>query len=302
MEEIFIKGKDNEKIFLRIWNEVKNPKGIVQIFHGMVEHSERYDDFARFLNKKGYIVCADDHRGHGNTAESGGMLGYLGNNGFYNIVEDEYIITKMIKEKYKLPVYVFAHSFGSFIGQEYITKYSKEIQGIILSGSARQDGIDVKLGKAVATIQMKVIGGKKKAKLIDKLSFGSFNKQIQNPKSKFDWLTRDSKQVNKYANDEYCTFMPTIDFYYNLFNGLSNLYDINKLINIDKELPILVVAGDKDPVGKNGESVKELYNQYKNLNINKVSIRLYENARHEILNEINNEEVYKEIYEWISNI
>jgi alpha-beta hydrolase superfamily lysophospholipase len=298
--EFSIEGIDNKKIFIRVWDDISNIKGAIQIIHGMAEHSGRYDEFARFLNVNGYIVYADDHRGHGKTEKTKEELGYLGEDGFNKIVEDENIITNFIKNQYKdIPVHIFAHSFGSFIGQEYITRYSKNINGIILSGSAMQIGLDVKLGAVLTKFQRSFIDEKRQAKIIDRLSFGSFNKKVANPINKFAWLSRDESEVDKYIKDEYCGFISSINFYYTLFNGLNGLYKIDKLKNINKELPILVLSGDMDPVGKYGRSVKKLYNQYKNLGIEKVSIKLYEGARHELLNETNRDEVYEYIVKWI---
>ncbi|MEG0296957.1 MAG: alpha/beta hydrolase [Clostridium sp.] len=299
--EIFIKGLDNKEIFLRIWDYVEQPKAVVQIFHGMAEHSERYDDFAKYLNKQGYIVYSDDHRGHGKSKDKNGF-GHVGENGFNNIVEDENLITELIKREYKnIPVYIFAHSFGSFIGQEYITKYSKNIDGIILSGSAKQDGIEIKLAAVLAKIQRKLFNENEEARLIDKLSFGSFNKGIDNQRGKFDWLTRDTNEVDKYIEDENCGFISPINFYYNLFKGLNELYSIDKLNKISKVLPILILSGDRDPVGKYGKSVTRLYEQYRDLGVNNVSIKLYDDARHELLNEINKDEVYDYVGKWITS-
>lgn len=298
---IFIDGVDSNKVFLRIWDNVENPKGIVQVIHGMAEHSERYIDFAQYLNKEGYIVCADDHRGHGKSAKHEGEFGYLGENGFDKVVEEENIITEFMKKEYpKLPVNIFAHSFGSFVGQEYITRYSNNINSIVLSGSAKQDGLDIKLGYMVASMQRKLFDDKSKAKLIDKLSFGSFNKKVNNPQNKFAWLTRDEEEVEKYCKDELCGFISTINFYYNLFGGLKKLYNEEKLQNINKKLPILVLAGDKDPVGKYGKSILDLHKQYKDLGISKAEVKLFEDGRHELLNETNKFEVYEYVGEWLN--
>ncbi|MGL5151126.1 MAG: lysophospholipase [Clostridium sp.] len=300
--EMFLKASNGDDIYINIWEDVNNPKGIVQIFHGMVEHIGRYDEFAKFLNINGYVVVGDDHRGHGNTSSPEG-LGYLGHDGFNRIVQDEKEISDFIKGEYGgLPLYILGHSFGSFIAQEYLIRYSNEIDGIIFSGSAKQDGIDIKAGKLVACIQKMLFDDRKKARLIDKLAFGGYNKNIKNPKSKFDWLSRDEREVELYANDKFCAFVPSINFYYNLFNGLCKLYKEDRLKEIRKDIDILVMSGDKDPVGKNGKSVKRLYEQYKRLGIKNTSIKLYEEGRHEMLNELNKEEVYVFIEKWIDYI
>lgn len=299
-KEEFIKGKDGADIFLRVWDSVDKPIGVVQIIHGMAEHSARYDDFARFLNNRGYVVYADDHRGHGLSLGKEKTLGYIGENGFNNIVEDEKIISEIIRTKYNdLPLYIFAHSFGSFIGQEYIIRYSNNIDGIILSGSAKQDGLDVKVGSILASIQNKLFNNKSEAKLIDKLSFGSYNKKVENQSTKFDWLSRDNNEVEKYIIDGLCGFISPINFYYYLFRGLKDLYKIDRLKNISKTLPILILSGNMDPVGKYGKSVERLYNQYRDLDIKDITLKLFEGGRHELLNEINKEEVFNYISNWL---
>lgn len=268
----------------------------------MEEHSGRYEQFARYLNNRGYIVYANDHRGHGKTETSKETLGYLGKDGFNKIVEDEYIITNLIKDNHKnIPIYVFAHSFGSFIGQEYITRYSNIINGIILSGSAKKSGLDVKFGRALTKIFITFADEKNPANVIEKLSFGRFNKMVKEPKSEFSWLTRDTKAVNKYMKDEKCGFPSSLNFYNNLFDGFSELYRTNKLESINIELPILILSGDMDPVGKYGKSAYNLYNQYSALGIKNVSIKLYKEARHELINEINKDEVYEFILKWMES-
>ncbi|HEY5586969.1 MAG TPA: alpha/beta fold hydrolase [Ruminiclostridium sp.] len=200
--------KDGYVISAYCWDKVENPRAVLQIFHGMAEHAGRYDRLAKYLNTQGIVVFGDDHRGHGKTSQLNGKLGVIGKNGFYNIVEDEYMITKMLKEKYPhIPIYILAHSFGSFIGQEYITKYGSQINGLILSGSAAQIGVEFKFAKILAAIQIKFFGEEKEAKLLDKLSFGSYNNKINNPVTEFDWLSYDAVEVKKYIDDEYCGFI-----------------------------------------------------------------------------------------------
>ncbi|WP_297636716.1 alpha/beta hydrolase [uncultured Clostridium sp.] len=296
----FIKGFNGKDIFLRTWNEVKNPKGVIQIIHGMIEHSGRYEDFARFLNANGYIVYADDHRGHGETALKHSEYGYLGENGFNHIVEDEFIITKLIKATYpNLPVYILGHSFGSFISQKYITKYSLHIDGVILSGSSKREGIDLKAGFILLNIQKVLFNRKKEAKLINKLTFLNYTKKIAAPKTSSDWLTADEAIVDKYIKDSHCQFVPTIDFYCTFFHNLLNLYKADNLKTLRKDLPIFIISGDKDPVGNYGKGTSNLHSFYNELGMQNVTLKLYENGRHEILNEINRKDVYNDIYNFL---
>ena len=292
-------AKDGQKINVYCWEEVEKPRAVMQIFHGMAEHAARYDRFAKCLNSHGIVAFADDHRGHGITGTTNGNLGSLGKDGFNKVVEDENMITRMIKEKYpNLPVYVFAHSFGSFVGQEYITRYGNNIEGIILCGSAAQVGIKFIAAKTMATIYKLIFGAEKEANFLHHLSFGSYNKRIA-PGDKTNWLSRDLDEVIKYDKDPYCGFTCSGDFYYYFFDGLTKLYKVDKLNSISKELPIYIIAGKEDPVGEYGRNVTKLYDIYWGLHIKDVEIKLYDEARHELLNEINRDEVTKDIINWI---
>lgn len=296
----YISSHDGQKIFLRIWNQVEKPKGAVQIIHGMAEHSARYEAFALFLNKQGYIVYADDHRGHGHSLTEEEIFGYIGEDGFQKIVKDEQLISELIKKKYpQLPLFIFAHSFGSFIGQEYIIQNSEKIDGMILSGSAKQNGLDVKMGRILATFQNTVFDNKKEAKLIDQLSFGSYNKKFKKQQPTSSWLTRDAKVVEQYEEDELSGFVSSINFYYELFHAFKSLYQTKRLEKIEKDLPLLIVSGDMDPVGKYGTAVQALYEQYVQLDLEHVTLKLFKDARHELVNELNNQEVFSYINDWL---
>ena len=247
------------------------------------------------------MVYSHDHRGQGKSSKSVEELGYIGRDGFNLTVFDAHLITKRIKEKHpNLPVYILAHSFGSFIGQDYITRFGNDIAGIILSGSAAQIGADIKAGVVLSSLQRLIFGEKKKGKLIDKMSFGSHNKGIDNPVSSFDWLSRDAKEVKKYCDDPLCGTVFTIGFYYYLFRGLTAMYSPDRLTNIPKKLPIYIMSGDKDPVSHYGETVKTLKEMYLQQGVMDVELKLYPGGRHELINESNRDEVFKNIAAWLN--
>lgn len=297
------KGRDGNNIHVYNWKIENETRGIVQIFHGMAEHGGRYEEFATFLNNKGYEVYADDHRGHGKSVISIDDLGFIGKDGFNGMVEDEKILTDLIKkENPRTPIFIFAHSMGSFLAQEFITKYGNEIDGVILSGSSGKFGLDVKLAAFLAKIQLSLLGDKTPAKLLDNLSFGNYNKKITNPITKFDWLSRDENEVYKYNKDKYCGTLFPLRFYYEFFTALAKLHRKEKLKKIPKNLPIYILAGSFDPVGNYGKNVKKLKRKYEEMGIKKVKMKLYAGARHEIINELNREEVYNDIYIWLDNI
>ncbi|MGM0508562.1 MAG: alpha/beta hydrolase [Fusobacteriota bacterium] len=296
-------GVDGKKLHINKWEPNKNPIGIIQIFHGMAEHGGRYKEFAEFLNKKGYIVYANDHRGHGKSVNNISKLGRIGKDGFNKMVQDERILNTIIRdENPDIPIIILGHSMGSFIAQEYIINYSNTIDGVILSGTTGKFGIDLIFGLIIAKIQIVFKDRYKQAKFLDKLTFGNNNAKIENPNTKFDWLSRDSKKVQEYIDDECCGSIFPIEFYYEFFKGLLRLKKISRMDEIAKELPIFIIGGKKDPVTSYGCGIRKLLRNYQKKGIKNIKMKLYEDGRHEMLNEINRLEVYEDIFEWLKDI
>ncbi len=291
------KSYDGTVLQCYVWDEVRKPKAVVQISHGMAEHARRYDNFATFLNKNGYIVFADDHRAHGMTStkqSTKGVKGYHKGDIYADTVKDQVEITKYLKEKYNLPVVYFGHSYGSFIGQGYLEQ-EQQCSGVVLCGSANMDGIVTKAGSMLANVFYKVCGGEKEGKFMDKLSFGGFNSAFKKEGIPFAWLSRDREQVKKYMLDEQCGYVMSIAFFKYMMNGLKNIYKDENLAKLKSETPIALFSGANDPVGHKGKLVTKLYDLYKERGVKNLSIKLYDDARHEILNEINNDEVYRDM-------
>jgi Lysophospholipase len=285
---------DKTVLVAYLWDDVKQPKGVVQIAHGMAEHARRYDDFAKYLNANGYIVFADDHRAHGNS-EKKSDIGYHAGDIFADTVKDEVEITKYLKDKYNLPIVYLGHSYGSFLGQAYI-QTPNDAKAYILTGSARQPSGIVGAGAAMAKMMCNLKGEKTDGKFMDKLSFGSYNKPFKKEGHNFAWLSRDVEQVKKYCYDEQCGYVMSNNFYRSFMNGLKTVYADKNLAKIDKSKPIAIFSGEDDPVGgKKAANVKKLFNMYKGAGVENVSIKIYPGARHEILNEINKKEVYADI-------
>lgn len=295
-------GKDGKCIYAYSWENTGQPKGVVQIFHGMSEHALRYEHFASFLNQNGFAVFADDHRGYGKTAGRVEKLGITGKDGFNMIVEDEYALSGIIREKYPdAPLFVLGHSFGSFVAQEYITRYGREISGVILSGSAYQKGIDITLGRQLASLQRMLFGEDRKGYLLSMLSFGTYNRKIPGAKHKFSWLSTDEEVVIKYEKDPFCGAVASIGFYYYMLHAFKELYSEKKFADIRPELPILILSGEEDPVGAYGKKVKKLYEQYMEHGLLNVQMKLYPGMRHEILNEVKKDEVYRDVLNWLND-
>lgn len=301
--EYKIKTTDNQEIHVYEWipEDKQNIKAIVQIAHGMAEHAERYDDFALFLNKHGYAVFANDHRGHGKTAGILENLGYFADNdGFRQVVNDTVALTDKINERFvNLPVFLFGHSMGSFIFRYYIVNNAAKVKGLILSGTAGHPGMLGSVGKLLTKVIMAFTGKKSQSPFMTKLSFGAFNNAFKPNRTEYDWLSRDNKQVDKYVNDLFCGTIFSIGFFSDLLDGVLYVNDQAQINKTSPELPIFLVAGDKDPVSENGKGVTEVYEKYKKAGVKDVEIKLYADARHEILNETNKEEVYNDILNWL---
>ena len=294
---------DGVTIFCKKWevDGQMSPKGIVQIAHGMAEHIERYDLFAKSLIHEGYIVYGNDHRGHGRTGENSNLIGFFAEeNGFERVVEDMLQLTKLIKEDYpNLPIFLFGHSMGSFLSRRYIQTHGGQLGGVILSGTGGDPGLIGKVGLGIAKLEMKRKGKKTKSPFMNKLTFGSYNKAFTPSRTEFDWLSRDKNEVNKYINDPLCGGVFTAGFFYDLVSGVAKVNKQSANQNIPKVLPMYLLAGDKDPVGNYSKGVIQAANMYKKLGIKDVTIKLYEDSRHEILNELNKEEVFQDIIKWL---
>lgn len=293
---------DTAKLNSYKWDDInRKPLGVVHIFHGMAEHVFRYDDFAKYLNCKGFIVYGHDHRGHGATVSDNGSPGFFDHDrGWDKVVEDCHYVTEHIKGEHEdLPIFVFAHSMGSFIARDYITRYGKELDGVILSGTGDVDNFSIKGGLTLAKLQRAVVGDKHASKLLDKLSFGSFNNAFKPTRTEFDWLSRDQEQVDKYINDDLCGGVFTAAFFSDFLYGIKGIKSEKKLKLIPKDLSLFVIAGDKDPVGHNGEDILRLVETYRQLDIADVAYKLYKDHRHEIVNEIDHDVVYEDVSNWL---
>ncbi|MGH4124083.1 MAG: lysophospholipase [Clostridium sp.] len=302
-ENFKIKDKGDLEIFVYKWLPDENikVKGVVQIAHGMAETAARYEGFARALTNDGFIVYANDHRGHGKTAGQVSKLGDLGEDGFNSMVENMHGLNERIREENNnLPMFLFGHSMGSFLTQRYICLYGGDLKGAIISGSCGKQGITVDIARLIAKREIKKIGRIGKSNKLDKLSFGNYNNSFKPNRTAFDWLSRDNKQVDKYIGDPFCGTVFTAGFFYDFLGGLKSIADPREIKNVPKNLPIYIFSGDKDPVGKNGKGVLKLVNTYKEHGMVDLTYKLYKDGRHEMLNEINKEEVIEDVIKWLN--
>ncbi|WP_099468725.1 alpha/beta hydrolase [Konateibacter massiliensis] len=297
------KAEDGIDVFVYNWNPDNGVKvkGVVQIAHGMAETAARYERFAEILTGNGYVVYANDHRGHGKTAGNLENLGYLAEkDGLEYLVKDMHQLSTIILNDHPtLPIFLFGHSMGSFASQRYIMLYGDELKGVILSGSNGSQALLHKIGFFVSKREVKKYGRKAKSDKMNQLSFGSYNKHFNPNRTEFDWLSRDNDEVDKYITDPYCGSVFTAGFFYD-FMKLFKIIDKEKNMElVPNNLPIYLFAGDKDPVGNYGKGVIKLFNAYRKHGIKDITMKLYSDGRHESLNEINREEVMADVVKWL---
>lgn len=298
------KGEEGLDIYTYKWEDenIKKTKAVIQIAHGMAETAQRYETFAKVLTENGYIVYINDHRGHGKTAKIIENVGHLAEKeGFRCLVEDMYTLTNIIKkENEDLPIYLFGHSMGSFASQRYIMDYGNNLSGLILCGSNGKQGIILNFAHMIINREIKKYGRRSRSNKINDLIFGG---EIirRNEKTKFDWLSRDKEQVEKYINDPFCGVVCSCGFFYDLVQGLKEIEDKENLKKVPLDIPIYIISRDKDPIGKNGKGVLRLRDRYIKLGVKDVTCKLYKDGRHELLNEINKEEVFEDIICWLNN-
>lgn len=301
-EEFTFDSRDGQsKIHAVCWIPEGKVICILQIVHGMAEYIERYEEMAQYFAGKGILVTGNDHLGHGKSVTEKGTYGYFCDQDPATVVvRDVHRLKKMTQEDYPgVPYVILGHSMGSFILRNYLFRYGTGIQGAIICGTGSQPAALVKFSKAFAVLQGLILGQKHVARLIDKLAFGNYNQRIADPKTAFDWLCRDEKVVDAYIKDSLCGFTFTVNGFRTLFTLLDRLNKEENLRHMPKELPVFFIAGDKDPVGNYGEGVKKAYESFVKIGMERLTLKLYPEDRHELLNELDKYQVFENLYPWI---
>lgn len=285
-----------------IWETEKEPIGVLQIVHGMAEYIDRYDNFAKYMTEQGFNVIGHDHLGHGHSVSDEHDYGFFAEeNGDKIIIEDMHSVTQYAREKWEeLPNFILGHSMGSFCLRQYLTKYSNDVFGAIIMGTGWIPSAAALLGKTIATNTCKSKGSHTVNPLLIKLTLEPYNKPFAPARTNCDWLSRDEKQVDLYVNDKLCGFDFTAGAYKDFFTILEKIAKNRQLIGMRKSLPILITSGSVDPVGGK-KACEKLNAQYKRCGIDDVTLKLWENDRHEILNELDKSYVYQYIYNWLKS-
>ncbi|MDD3831540.1 MAG: alpha/beta hydrolase [Clostridia bacterium] len=284
-----------KQLALYVWDKVEQPRMVLQLVHGMCEHSARYDDFARYLNNNGIIVVMVDQRGHG-LSTTPDSYGYEEGDMWTNNVNDQLELTDWAG-KYNLPIVVMGHSYGSFLTQRLIS-LSKTPIAFILSGSNYMKSPLFTLGAIIAKMACNK-DPKAPGITMANLSFKAYEKQIPGTNN---WLSRNEEVVARYNDDPACGYVASNNFYSTFMQGIKLLYTREAQASVDKDKPIYIFSGSCDPVGDNGVGPTKLLDYYKRIGCENVTLKIYQECRHEMLNEINNTQVYADVLSFLNNL
>lgn len=299
----FNSSTGKNKIHARMCVPDAEPRAIVQIIHGIAEYIGRYDEFMSFLADNGIIAVGTDHLGHGKSIESEEQTGFFAyDNGWDYVVRDEEVLRLAMHENYpELPIIVFGHSMGSFMTRTLLIRYPDAFNAAIISGTGNQGAALVNGGLFMGNLVTGLRGAHHYSKFLNNLAFGSYNKIYDNPKTEYDWLSRDEANVQKYIDDPLCGFIPSCSLFRDMMTGVKFITSKKNLTAMNKDMPVYFMSGDMDPVGECGKGVQKAYNNFLEAGMKDVSIKLYPGGRHEMLNEINKDEVYADILAWINS-
>jgi alpha-beta hydrolase superfamily lysophospholipase len=294
-----IKQKDGYVIKLVQFVCPAKPKASILILHGMAEHQKRYQSFAEYLAGQGYDVYCYDHRGHG-TDRKLSELGYFSpENGYQLVIEDAIAVSNYIEQNNRSnKFFLFGHSMGSIISRNVIQSYDK-YNGVILSGTTYPSKLTVRGGLFISLIIKKLKGPKHVSPFLNNLIFGGKKYTSLSSRTAYDWLSRSNPVVGAYIHDPYCGYTCTASFYHDLLKLIQGATRKKQIRLTRRELPLYIISGEKDPVGGYGREIHKFLSVLKKCEFSNVSSKLYPECRHELLNELNHEEVYLDVRQWL---
>ena len=302
-QDIWYDSKGAGQIHGFRWHPEGQPKAILQIVHGIAEFAERYDDFANYLTSLGYLVVAEDHMGHGQSINGDGIQGYF-HGGWFTAVEDTMQLMKDTMEVFPgVPYVLFGHSMGSFMARTILCKYPEcGISAAVICGTGWQPVFALPALIKVVDAICKKTGETMPNETLQKMIFGSYNQKVEHPRTDFDWLTRDKEIVDAYMAHPLCGFTASCGLLREMLKGMHYIEQTANLVNMRKDLPVFFIAGGDDPVGSYGRGIRQCVEAFRKAGMTDVSVKIYPLGRHEILNEINKNEVYGDVVHWVEKI
>jgi alpha-beta hydrolase superfamily lysophospholipase len=278
------------------------PRAVMQIVHGIYEYMDRYDDFATFLSQYGIIVVGCDLPGHGHTAKGRFELGQFAEENGWRAVSSA---LNELAESFKkacpnVPFYLFGHSMGSFLVRTMLIQYPNLSEGAILSGTGHPPDRLLGFGRLIIRLAVRFLGPNARSKYIQRLVMGSYNRQFAPNRTSADWLSRDEEMVDRFCADSLTSFLPTVSLFRDLTDGLSYIRNPDKLTTMKKNLPLYFFSGEQDPVGENGSGIHRAVQSLEQVGCHNIQVKLYPEGRHEMLNEINRQEVFGDVLTWLN--
>jgi alpha-beta hydrolase superfamily lysophospholipase len=299
-----IRADDGVDLFVYRWLPEGAPKAVVQISHGLAEHAARYEPFAKALTEAGYAVYAGDHRGHGKTAARDEDLGYFADElGWEKAVADLERLSRRAREEHPgRPVVLFGHSMGSLLAQNYLFRFPDAVDAAVLSGTSGRVGLLAAVGQLASLVERRRVGPRGRSRLLHEMSFGQYNRRFKPLRTSMDWLSRDATVVDAYLADPQCGFVATTQLWSDLLRGIRLIEDPRNQAKVKKDLPIYIFSGELDPVGQDTKSVRQLLGAYGKAGLTHVEHRFYAGGRHEMLNEINRDDVIHDVIAWLDRV
>lgn len=290
------------KIHAVEWLPEGEPRAVVQIVHGVAEYALRYDPLARYLTEHGFLVCGEDHLGHGLTADDG-KFGYFGpRNGWDFVARDVRKLRKLEGEKHTgIPYVMLGHSMGSFLTRTYLIRWPGTVDAAVLSGTGQEAAPLVALGRGMSGMIGSLRGRDYVSDLVYDMSMGSYNKPFRPNQTTGDWLSRDMERVKAFRDDPLCSFRPTVTMFRDMLGGIQFIGRKKNLEKMDKNTPVYFLSGDHDPVGSMGKGVEKVARMFRQAGCRDVTVKLYPDGRHEMFNEINRQEVMDDLLAWLES-
>ena len=283
------------------WLPEGSPRGVVQLVHGISEYMGRYDPFARFLAEHGFVVVGHDHLGHGGTAKDSSEYGWFADkDGWKYILEDTHALFLQTSEaRPDLPYFLMGHSMGSFVVRGCLIFWPGTVDGAILSGTGQEPPLTVAAGRVLSGLFTRISGPRAHSALLNALSMGAYNRQFRPNRTGADWISRDEAVVDAYCADPMCRFLPTVSMFHDMMVGLQLLARKENLQKMDRDTPVYFFSGDRDPVGASGKGVRKVAGWFRDAGVKDVTVTLYPEGRHEMLNETNKDQVFQDVLNWI---
>ena len=301
-EFTFLSSDGQTRLHAMLWLPEGEIRGILQIAHGVAEHIARYDGFAHYLCARGIAVAGHDHLGHGKSLPDGATPVYFGaQDGWQHAVDDIHALHQRLQEEFpNMPLCIMGHSMGSFLTRSYLIRYPGTVRAAVIMGTGWQPAPVIAAGRTLAKLIARREGADTTSDLVTKLAFGGYNKAFAPNRTGYDWLSADSENVDRYIADPLCGADATVGLFRQMLHGIAFNQNPKNLARMDTSLPVLLISGDRDPVGDMGKGVRRTADAFRKAGLSDVTLKLYPGLRHEILNEgPMRQTVYEDIWHWL---